>query len=417
VHPPSPDAPRPGEVRHNVGEDVASHRPGGDISVEISPARHRAGAAPTVADVARVAGVSRQTISNVLNAPDRVRAETRERVERAIAELRYRPNRVAQSLRAQTSRMIGYRIELMHPHVLASIHDRLLHALVEAGREQDHHLLLFTAEDHTDEIANCVALHRAGAIDGVVLYGIDTDDQRPPALLLHGIPFAAFGRTGLDPRHPWVDVDNVAGTTSVVEHLVDRGHHRIGYVGWPDGVSPVGDRRAEGWRGGLDKRGLLAECHELDMRGEDSLSNGARLGGLLLDHAAPPTAIVAATDTLAAGVIRALHARGLTPGVQVAVVGFDDTPTATVLDLSSVRQPIEAVGHGVIRALLAVLAADPETAKPEAADLQAADPEAADPEAANPAIAKPAGQLLPPTLIVRASSAGRAPTRAPAPGM
>jgi DNA-binding LacI/PurR family transcriptional regulator len=336
--------------------------------------------APTVADVAQAAGVSRQTVSNVLRTPGRVRAETRERVERAIAELGYRPNRVAQSLRAQTSRMIGYRIEPTQPHALASIHDRLLHALAEAGREQDHHLLLFTADAPDDEVANCLTLHRTGAIDGIVLYGIEGEDPRPPALLRHGVPFAAFGRTGADLHHTWVDVDNALGTGAAVEHLVARGHRRIAFVGWPEG-SVVGDRRAEGWRTSLDKHGLLAACHDLDLRGEDGLANGARLATFLLDRPFPPTAVVAASDTLATGVLNAVRGRGGTPGVDVAVIGFDDTPTAAVLDLSSVRQPIEAIGHATIRALLAALAGDTE----------------------------PTGRLLPPQLVVRASSAFNAP--------
>jgi LacI family transcriptional regulator len=243
-------------------------------------------------------------------------------------------------------------------------------------------------------VAGCLALHRTGAIDGVVLYGIQAGDPRPAALDRHGIPFAAFGRTGLDLDHPWVDVDNVAGTAAVVEHLVARGHRRIGFIGYPEGAA-VGDRRAEGWRTGLDKRGLFGLCHELDLRGEDSVSNGARLGTVLLDRPVRPTAIVAATDTLAAGVLKALHTRGLTPGLEVAVVGFDDTPTAAVLDLSSVRQPIEAVGHAMIRALIGRLSSACQAAN------QVADP--VDPSAV------PAGQLLPPALVVRASSAGLAP--------
>ncbi|MET7425435.1 LacI family DNA-binding transcriptional regulator [Dactylosporangium sp. NPDC005555] len=328
---------------------------------------------PTVEDVARAAGVSRQTVSNVLNAPQRVRPETRQRVEAAIEQLGYRPNRVAQSLRAATSRMIGYRIEPMHPHALGSMHDRLLHALAEAGRAADHHLLLFTADDPDDEVTNVDALHRAGAIDGVMIYGIQSDDPRPPALRQLRIPFAAFGRTGAD-AHAWVDIDNAAGTAAAVEHLVTRGHRRIAFLGYPEGVA-VGDRRAEGWRTTLDKHGLLDGSRHLDLRGEDSLANGARLAEALLEHPTPPTAVVAATDTLAAGVLRTVRQRH----ARLAVVGFDDTPTAGALDLSSVRQPIEAVGHAMIRALLG--------------------------PAVSVAQDEPAGQLLAPELIVRASSA------------
>jgi DNA-binding LacI/PurR family transcriptional regulator len=370
---------------------------------DVDPGPDRAGSQPTVADVARAAGVSRQTVSNVFHAPERVREDTRARVEAAISALGYRPNRLAQSLRAQASRMIGYRIEPMHPTSLASIHDRFLHALADAGREADHHLLLFAADDPTDEVNACVALHRAGAVDGFVIYGIQTDDARLPALARDGVPFAAFGRTGADSTHwagrgrkasgepafsthPWVDVDNEAGTSSAVEHLCARGHRRIAFVGYPEGAA-VGDRRATGWQRALDKHGLLADCVDLDLRGEDTVANGVRLGGTLLDRPESPTAIVAATDTLAVGVLQAIRDRSLVPGRDVAVVGFDDTPTAAALDLSSVRQPIEAVARAMVRALLPYLSTARTTES-----------------------AEPTGQLLLPALVVRASSAGHAPT-------
>jgi DNA-binding LacI/PurR family transcriptional regulator len=322
---------------------------------------------PTLVDVARAAGVSRQTVSNVINAPDRVRPETRERVEAAIAQLGYRLNRMAQSLAAASSRMFGYRFKAMDPQSLNSIHDRLLHALSEAGRAEDHHMLLFTSDDE-DEVATAETLHRAGAIDGVVLYGIANDDPRPPALRQLGVPFAAFGRTGADSEHAWVDVDSAAGTAAAVEHLVSRGHERIGFVGYTLGAS-VADRCAEGWRGALEKHGLLDASRELDLRGDDTLATGEKFGEMLLDHRTAPTAVVAASDGLAAGVLRAARNRG----ARLAVVGFDDTPAAAALDLSSVRQPIEAVGHELIRALLNE--------------------------------GEPTGLLLAPELIVRASTA------------
>ncbi len=341
----------------------------------------------TIEDVAAFAGVSRQTVSNVINSPERVRELTRQRVEAAIERLGYQPNRAARALRAQASRMIGYRIEPVHEESLASIHDRFLHALADTGREADHYLLLFTAASPDAEIAACTRLFRAGGVDGFVLYGIDHGDPRPAALRELGAPFAAFGRTDQDSEHSWVDVDNVAGIAGAVDHLVARGHRRIGFAGWPQG-SGVGDRRAAGWREGLDRHGLLRDSHHLDVRGTDSIEEGARLGHWLLDRDEPPSAIVAATDTLAAGVMHAARARGLTVGRDLALVGFDDTPTARVLGLSSVRQPIEAVGRAIIEMLLERLPGTPrQTDTPPG----------------------PAGRLLAPTLVVRDSSIATAP--------
>jgi LacI family transcriptional regulator len=355
--------------------------------VNQDPPPERGSSQVTLDDVAGFAGVSRQTVSNVINAPERVREQTRQRVEQAIIQLGYQPHRAARALRAQASRMIGYRIESVHKKSLASIHDRLLHALADAGREADHYLLLFTADSPEEELAACTRLFRTGGVDGFVLYGIDHGDPRPAALRELGAPFAAFGRTDHDSEHCWVDVDNAAGVADAVDHLVERGHRRIGFVGWPEGTG-VGDRRAEGWRTALHRHGLAAECQDCDVRGTDSIEEGARMGRWLLDRDEPPTAVVAATDTLAVGVMQAARVHGLSVGRDLALVGFDDSPAAHVLGLSSVRQPIEAVGRAIVGMLLERLPGTPrQTDTPPG----------------------PEGRLLAPTLVVRTSSVATVP--------
>ena len=349
-------------------------------------------AQPTLVDVAAAAGVSRQTVSNVLHAPDRVRPETRARVERCIAELGYQPNRPAQDLRANASRMIGCRIRPLAPGALASIHDRFLHALAEAGRAADRHLLLFTADDPRAEAECAARLRRSGGAAGFVLYDVTAADIRPRILLDLGVPFVAFGRTadGTD-RYPWVDVDNPSGTAAAVDHLVHRGHRRIGYIGWP-ADDTIGSRRAQGWQAAIERHGLTAECRALDVRGEDTITAGAQMAYALLGQPEPPTALVTATDTLAVGVLRAAQQWGLEVGRDVAVVGFDDTPTAAALDLSSVRQPIERVGQHVMATLLD--ATSSATSRAAARRV--------------PAVTE---RLLTPRLIIRASSARPAPAR------
>ncbi|MFI9616866.1 LacI family DNA-binding transcriptional regulator [Streptomyces sp. NPDC052023] len=314
--------------------------------------RPASGGSATITDVAQAAGVSRQTVSNVLNAPQRVHPVTRERVQQVIAELGYHPNRVARSLRASSPGMVGYRIKPVSTESVAAIHDRFLHALVEAGQAGNHHVLLFTAADTDAESDHCTALWRTGAVSGVVLYDIESGDQRPERLTAAGVPFVAFGRTAAGAeRFSWVDIDNADGTEAAVAHLVAAGHRRIGFIGWPEGTS-VGDARARGWLAAMDRHDLLAESHRLDVRGQDTMSTGTRLMAELLDRPQPPSAVVAATDTLAAGALQALRERGLRAGEDVAVVGFDDTAAAAALGLSSVRQPIEEVGRLIMAELL-----------------------------------------------------------------
>jgi len=305
--------------------------------------------APTLEDVARAAGVSRQTVSNALSAPERVRPETRARVLRFVAELGYHPNRLAQAFRVKSSGMVAYRIKPLASHALGSFHDRFLHALSEAGQAAGRQVLLFTAADVREEVETCSRLHRSGAVDAVVIYDVEDHDLRPGALLALDVPFVAFGRTrdGAD-RYTWVDVDNAAGMARAVEQLVGLDHRRIGFVGMPPGHT-IGDRRADGWREAMRRHALEAD---LILQGSDSVSAGVDMTSALLSRPEAPTAIVAATDTLAVGTLRASGQVGLRPGTDLAVIGFDDSPTATALELSSIRQPVEEVAQTVMARLL-----------------------------------------------------------------
>lgn len=304
--------------------------------------------------MARRAGVSRQTVSNVLNAPARVAEETAARVRDAIEALGYRPNRTARNLRTRTSRLIGYRIERSGPDGGNAVLDGFLHALSAAARAYSFHVLLFTPDDEADELATYDELLRTATVDAFVLSGTHREDDRPGWLASRGVPFACFGRPwGATGRFAWVDVDGAAGTDAAVEHLVSRGHRRIGFLGWPTG-SGAGDDRAAGWRRavrrhGLPAAGLLRRC-------TNDVTSAARATTALLAAAEPVTALVCASDTLAFG------ARVAAGDRRLAIVGFDDSPTAAVLNppLSSVRQPLDLVGREVVRLLhLQITGADP----------------------------------------------------------
>ncbi|WP_199850392.1 LacI family DNA-binding transcriptional regulator [Streptomyces sp. CMB-StM0423] len=366
--------------------------------------RSAAGAPATISDVAAAAGVSRQTVSNVVNVPERVGAETRERVQRVIAELDYRPNRLARSLRASSPGMVGYRIQPVVSGSVASVQDGFLHALAEAGRASDRHVLLFTADGPEDESEYCQSLWRSGTVSSVVLYDIAPHDERPGRLAAAGVPFAAFGRTAAGTEaYSWVDVDNAAGVSAAVDHLVSGGHGRIGFLGWPEGTS-VGDARAQGWVTAMDRNGLLADSHRLDVRGPDTMADGTRLMAELLDRPKPPTAVVAATDTLAVGALQALRDRGVRPGQDVGVVGFDDTAAAAALGLSSVRQPIQEVGRTIMAELLRLTTGTKKeteaSQRAEARGKNEAKERASGPDESS----GPLQLLLEPELVVRSSS-------------
>ncbi|MGH3366569.1 MAG: LacI family DNA-binding transcriptional regulator [Nocardioidaceae bacterium] len=311
---------------------------------------------PQIGDVAGMAGVSRQTVSNALNVPEKLRPDTLQRVLTAVHELGYQPNRAARSLRRRQSMLVGLRINPARPDRAGSLLDRFLHALVEHSRGSGYHILPFTPGDPEDEISGLAELLGSTAVDAFILTETRRDDVRVDWLVTQGAPFVAFGRPWGErrPRHAWVDVDGAAGTAMAVDHLVDRGHRRIGFLGW-SADSDLGKDRHTGWatacqRHGADSLGLVAHCL-------DNARDGAAAAAYLLDLDDPPTALVCASDTLALGALATLGARGLRPGRQVAVTGFDDSPTAAVipLGLTSVHQPLEAAAEAIVKRLDGVL--------------------------------------------------------------
>jgi DNA-binding LacI/PurR family transcriptional regulator len=317
---------------------------GGDVSRTVS---RLPVTPPTLADVAERAGVSRQTVSNAVNNPDLLREDTLRRVQEAITALGYLPNRAARNLRTRASHLIGLPIKAVEEGTANAMMDRFVHSLVDSSREAGYHVLLFSGTrtgKAEDELPAYDDLLRSTAVDAFVV--TDTYLGNPQVAWLNDrrAPFVAFGRPWNDPRarHPWVDVDGAAGADLATSHLIERGHHRIA------------------------------------SRVEDTVASGREASAVLLDEA-QPSAFVCASDTLAMGVLHTLAERGLRPGQDIAVTGFDDSQVAQTVPpgLTSVRLPLEQVAVEVVKALEGLLGA--------------------------PAVVSN-GVLLEPTLVVRGSS-------------
>lgn len=306
----------------------------------------------TLNSVARQAGVSRQTVSNALNSPELVSPETRDRVLRAVEEQGYRANRAARQMRTQRSQVIGLRVEPVRDGVNGVVLDRFLHALTHTAERHDHRIMLFTAADADREIDAYADLVASVGVDAFVVTGTHHGDRRTTWLAEHALPFVTFGRPwGAEDSHAWVDVDGATGTETATTHLLRRGHRRIAFVGWPEG-SGVGDDRRTGWRRALRRAGLPPGRDVAEPDGTDS---GRVAAARLLDGGDAPTGFVCASDSLALGVVTELRSRGLPWD---AVVGFDDTPVAAFLGLTTVRQPIAEVAVACVQQLQAVLSGE-----------------------------------------------------------
>ncbi|RRO18671.1 LacI family transcriptional regulator [Saccharopolyspora rhizosphaerae] len=330
--------------------------------------------ATTLEQVAERAGVSRQTVSNALNAPEKLRPETLERVRQVIDELGYRPDTRARGLRTRSSGLLGYCVAQRQDGSVNVFMDRFLRALTTEVERTGRHLLLFTAPEGEAGLSVYDDLLARSAVDGFVLSDTRPGDPRHAWLRDKGVPFASFGRVWSDEPQPgpWVDVDGASGTAQAVEHLVAQGHTSIGFLGLPEG-NPVGDDRAAGWRRACAEHGIEAGERML-ARSADEHRDRGEAAGRLLDSEPRPTALVAANDAIALGAYEALEARGVRPGLDVALTGFDDSPTAAVVrpGLTSLHQPIDRIAERVVRLL----------------DRPEGEP----------------GELLRPELIVRASS-------------
>lgn len=312
------------------------------------------GQLPTVEDVARVARVSRQTVSNVLNSPEIVKAETRTRVESAIAELGYRPHASARRLRTRQSSTIGIRLDPMTNGISGSILDRYLHALTEQAAERGMRIMLFTAADHADEIEQFRRLRDGADVDAFVLTATVYDDPRIDWLIAERVPFVTFGRPWGenldDPDHLWVDVDGHAGVFEATTHLIGRGLSRIGYLGWPAG-SGTGDSRRGGWAAAMTERfGLdAAQLDALTIVNDESVPTARRAMEHLLTTDHGLEALVCASDSLALGAMMAVNEAGMR---SFPIIGFDNTPVASAVGLSSVEQRLDLVAQGTLELLM-----------------------------------------------------------------
>ncbi|MEV4624991.1 LacI family DNA-binding transcriptional regulator [Micromonospora sp. NPDC049523] len=307
-----------------------------------------AGRPAVMADVARLAGVSHQTVSRVLNEHPNVRPETRNRVLRAIAELSYRRNALARGLVRRRSRVLGvvsFDTTLFGP---AST----LYGIERAARAAGYWVSIATLEriDRAGVLAAVDALAEQ-SVEGIIVIA----PQLAAAGALHSLPAglpAVAVEAGFDACAPVVGVDQVAGARLAVEHLLALGHQTVWHIAGPHDWLEARDR-IEGWRAALQRAGRPVPA----MIAGDWSARSGYAAGQALARQAGVTAVFAANDQMALGLLRALHERGVRVPEEISVVGFDDIPEAEFLipPLTTVRQDFDEVGRRSMAALLHLL--------------------------------------------------------------
>ena len=309
----------------------------------------------TLKEVARLAGVSYQTVSKVINKQIQVSKETEERIEQAIRTLGYRPSYTARSLRTRCSLTIGYSWQPSLHSQWNPILDRFYHNILLAAEAQGYYLLSFPYHADQEKYLNgYITLMDSGRVDGFIFSNVEYNDPRIELLQRNQFPFVAFGRSNPELVFPWVDVDGASGVRQAVEHLIQLNHSKIAILAWYEG-SRLGDNRLSGYFSGMAAAEITIH-QEWIKRGEGVFDFGYQATGELLSlpRRIRPTAIIALNDFAAVGAMQCIKQSGLRVGKDIAVVGFDDTPMVQFIDppLTSVQQPIEEAGSIIIPMLI-----------------------------------------------------------------
>ncbi|HOG48501.1 MAG TPA: LacI family DNA-binding transcriptional regulator [Anaerolineae bacterium] len=304
----------------------------------------------TLEGIARLAGVSRSTVSRVINNHPSVKPEVREHVWQIIRQVGYQPHAAARSLVTKRTHVIG----LFIPRAVTALFGDpffplLIRGITDTCNAHGCHLMLSLCSGHIDPDDLYRQVLRGGYLDGVVVASTNLDDPLVPRLIGDGVRFLSVGAYP-DSRVSYVDVDNVSGTRMAVEHLLRQGRRRIATICGPRAMVAGRDRLA-GYRQALEARGMAYD-EALVAEGDFSEDGGRAAMQRLLAQA--PDALFAASDMMAIGAIKALREAGRRIPQDVAIVGFDDLPLASIMEpgLTTVRQPIERLGAMAAEVLL-----------------------------------------------------------------
>ncbi|MCS7062077.1 MAG: LacI family DNA-binding transcriptional regulator [Anaerolineae bacterium] len=304
----------------------------------------------TLDQVARLSGVSRTTVSRVINNSPHVRPATRDKVWRVIQETGFQPNLVARSLAAGRTRMIG----LLIPRPVTNLFNDpyfsvVIQAVASACNAHDYSVTLWLAEP-TFERHMARRLLNQTLVDGVIVSSAQLDDPVLHALIDSKRPCVVIGRHAASDCLSYIDVDNRGGAFAAVRHLIDLGRQRIALISGPRNTAPGLDRH-EGYREALAQAGLpydSALAEESDFTYEGGCQAMRRL---LNQH---PDAVFAGGDILAVAALHVIHGAGLKVPEQVAVVGFDDLGLAVSArpPLTTIRQPVHQSGSLAVETLI-----------------------------------------------------------------
>ncbi|MFC0633108.1 LacI family DNA-binding transcriptional regulator [Brevundimonas balnearis] len=293
--------------------------------------------APTIRDVARVAGVSVASVSRVLNGLGPVTEHTRRKVFDAAAELRYVPHSGARSLSTSRTDTVG----VILPDLFGEFFSELIRGLDVAARERGLHLLVSSSHDHADDAAAAVRNLR-GRVDGLIVMSPHLASANLAASLVGNLPTLTLNGALDDETQPSIVVDNHGGAAEATRHLIAGGRRSIAHIAGPAGNLEA-EARLAGYLEAMADAGLPSRVID----GDFDQASGHRAGRVLASEAERPDAVFAGNDMMAVGALLAFREAGLRCPQDVALCGFDDVPIAALVSpgLTTMRISIADVGR------------------------------------------------------------------------
>lgn len=321
---------------------------------------------PTINDVARIANVSKKTVSRVINRSPLLNEETRERVEQVIRDLGYVPNPQARALALRRNFLVG----LIHDNPNAQMVLNMQQGILEALHGTDFEMIVRPVDRTSPQMLDDVRtlLERQRLFGVVFLPPISENDALAGLCDEVGCRYVRIGSAQLDDAEHMVASNDREVVREATDYLIQQGHKLIGLIEGPDGFRSARERRL-GFEDAIHAAGLSLP-RSLIARGNYTFETGVTAANRLFDLAPRPTAIFASNDEMAAGVVYAARERGITVPDELSVIGFDDTPIAAHIwpPLTTVRWPIVSMARAAARKLVRELIGG-EAAEPQPSEL------------------------------------------------
>ena len=336
--------------------------------------------AATIRDVAERAGVSVASVSRTLNGAGPVTDATRARVLEAVEALHYVPHSGARSLSTSKTQTVG----VILPDLFGEFFSELIRGMDVAARALGYHLIVSSSHDDADEASAAIRSMR-GRVDGLIVLSPHLDAANLAASMAGRTPILLMNGGATDAGRPSIVVDNHGGAVQAVEHLIATGRERIAHI-----AGPAGNLEAEARLAGYLQAMAAAGLPTTVIDGNFTRESGQKAGTVLAARAGRPDAVFVANDNMAVGAMLAFQEAGLRVPEDVALVGFDDIPLASLVrpGLTTLRINISDTGRNALERLVGLIKS-----------------------AGEPAAA--ACEVVRPELVVRPSSLAAAPTRSP----